>query len=449
MTLAGNKGPEKKSQTATPSPSSSGGGIGPGPLLIAAIALIGGIITPSVLDLWQNHNAEGQGAVHRNLNSDTIVENNDSQHYLFPCNDEILSQYLHDEPVTGLHLFCLEEEASDMVKLTLYPGASGGMEHPPKTVFLPTESWQDRLQETLERYLSISPHGPKRQPYAIFSPMGEKLLLETDRQVNESLLKYGLLLLYEGGQWLWPGVKVGFQRTIQLNLLNYMDDPSLNVTLETLSLRPLVLSVNEFLTPQECDQIRDDAMPSLKYSDVVLMDKDAGRPASDFRTSQSTFLNHAGKPWLRAIEDRTASLVRVPRKHQEYVQVLRYGNGEKYDPHHDFFDPSLYQNDPNTLNLIEHGRRNRLATVFWYLSDVEQGGATTFPKVPGGDPVDFSIACEQGLQVYPVRGKVIIFYSLLGDGSGDDYSLHVSYLGSSSVYSLWFHCLVYQVDCDM
>lgn len=66
------------------------------------------------------------------------------------------------------------------------------------------------------------------------------------------------------------------------------------------------------------------------------MDKDKGRPASDFRTSQTTFLpsNHKA---IIDIDYRTASLVRVPRNHQENVQVLRYGVGEHYDSHHDFF----------------------------------------------------------------------------------------------------------------
>jgi prolyl 4-hydroxylase len=406
---------------------SSSSGVGPLSLLIATISLLAGLITPSLMDLWASHGGNTSAIIQRvllNTQSSSIEPPKDSKSsQLFPCNQETLSKYLHEQPVIGLHLFCLEpsESRRDGVQVTLYPGAAET--DCPKTIVMD----HDQLQEQLEEALSIAPHGPKRQPYAIFSPLGEKLVLETDRHVPiDNLMRYGTLLLYEGGQWLWPGVRPGFKRTIQLDLLNEMDDPSRNVTLETLSLRPLVLSVNEFLTPTECDLIQKEATPSLRYSEVTLMDHDAGRPASDFRTSQSTFLGPNGKPWLRAIEDRTASLVRIPRLHQEYVQVLRYGHGEKYDPHHDFFDPSLYQNDKQTLQLIENGRRNRLATVFWYLSDVEKGGATTFPNVPNGPRVDFSIACQQGLQVYPARGKVIIFYSLLGDGTGDDYSLHVS-----------------------
>jgi prolyl 4-hydroxylase len=66
------------------------------------------------------------------------------------------------------------------------------------------------------------------------------------------------------------------------------------------------------------------------------MDKDKGRPASDFRTSQTTFLK-SDDATILDIDDRTASLIRVPRTHQENVQVLRYGVGEHYDSHHDYF----------------------------------------------------------------------------------------------------------------
>jgi prolyl 4-hydroxylase len=59
------------------------------------------------------------------------------------------------------------------------------------------------------------------------------------------------------------------------------------------------------------------------------MDQDAGRPSSDFRTSQSTFLQNNSHETIKDIDYRTASLVRVPRFHQENVQVLRYGGGEK------------------------------------------------------------------------------------------------------------------------
>ncbi|CAN0471201.1 unnamed protein product [Laminaria digitata] len=53
---------------------------------------------------------------------------------------------------------------------------------------------------------------------------------------------------------------------------------------------------------------------------------------------------------------------------------------------------------------MDGGRKNRMVTVFWYLSDVEEGGETIFPRFGGRTgPVDFS-DCTKGLKIKPVVG---------------------------------------------
>ena len=63
------------------------------------------------------------------------------------------------------------------------------------------------------------------------------------------------------------------------------------------------------------------------------------------------------------------------------LQVLRYQNGEHYHAHHDFFDPKDYANDPYWSSLAAGGARNRMATLFMYLSDVEAGGETILTRI--------------------------------------------------------------------
>ena len=48
----------------------------------------------------------------------------------------------------------------------------------------------------------------------------------------------------------------------------------------------------------------------------------------------------------------------------------RYNHMEHYSAHHDFFDPAAYASSPDMLASVEHGARNRLATVFFYLNNV-------------------------------------------------------------------------------
>ena len=48
-----------------------------------------------------------------------------------------------------------------------------------------------------------------------------------------------------------------------------------------------------------------------------------------------------------------------------YTQVLKYEHLEHYSAHHDFFDPAAYASNKEMLASVEHGAKNRLATVFF------------------------------------------------------------------------------------
>jgi prolyl 4-hydroxylase len=401
-------------------------------ILVAMVSLLAGIVTPTLWNGWlllqddSSPSSPQRELVTPLQERKTLVETRtttitSTATPQYACTDDVLADYLHDFLVPGLHVVCWQDDS-----WTMYPDARH-TNHPQQVVVMDDPSvgsdWPT-LRDALVKHLTLTPTDQFHQPWAIYSPTGERLLDEVapDDKSIARLQDLGLFLVYQGGQWLWPPIRKGYTRHIQL-------DDTHNATLETLSIHPLVLSVQGFLSSQECDTIQQEATPSMQYSSVTLMDHDQGRPASDFRTSQSTFLPSNGNAVLTAIDDRTASLVRLPKSHQEYAQVLRYGHLEKYDTHHDYFDPSLYQKDVNTLNLIGHGRRNRMATVFWYLTTVEQGGETVFPRFDKGPHVSSQLACQQsqsstGLKVKPERGKVIIFYNLTPEGKTDVYSLH-------------------------
>mmetsp|Transcript_24033 Transcript_24033/g.35760 ORF Transcript_24033/g.35760 Transcript_24033/m.35760 type:complete len:557 (-) Transcript_24033:249-1919(-) len=474
--------------------------IGPFYYIVAILSFVAGVYTPSLYSQYSTIFATVTN-IHRTNNATTIATTNvtatneinegsssaketeaatttssiskksNSRRKYVECNDHHLSQFLHDEPIKGLHVLCFptpdEQEQHDqegdvdqnpqMMKIYkyAYSTSSGSatsatdkdiLQHDVPASF-------EELKEYLSTAVNVEMYSRQsvKQPWAIYSTLGKKLVREYDRDVSieksegvsenssssissiiDKLQKHGMVLLFEGGSWLWPGVRIGFERTIEIydhdnGKKSSATDTSIqsqNITLETLSLFPLVLSVKDFISEEECTHVQRKAEPNMQYSGVTLMDRDQGRPASDFRTSQSAFVNSVNDHIMTRLEHRTASLTRVPRVHQEYTQVLRYGKEEKYDAHLDWFDRELYKQDKNTLKLIDNGRTNRLATVFWYLSDVEEGGHTNFPRFnKGPQPWDFT-DCSKGLSVKPQRGKVIIFYSLTADGVGDALSLH-------------------------
>lgn len=72
---------------------------------------------------------------------------------------------------------------------------------------------------------------------------------------------------------------------------------------------------------------------------------------------------------LISVRDYKLQFVSVS-ENGEATQVLRYGPGQKYEGHYDYFFDRV------------HNQRggHRYATVLMYLNNVEEGGETVFPN---------------------------------------------------------------------
>merc|ERR1711865_728116 len=140
------------------------------------------------------------------------------------------------------------------------------------------------------------------------------------------------------------------------------------------------------------------------------MDHDQGKSATEWRTSTQHWLS-GREAMVSQIQTRAARLLMVPRDHQEgSVQVLRYQHKQKYDAHNDYFDMNSYKNQPEMVKAYDNGFKNRLLTLFWYMSDVPEGGETQFP-LANGRKYDFDYKECQGLRVKPKKGSAVLFYS--------------------------------------
>ncbi|CAM9884149.1 unnamed protein product, partial [Ectocarpus sp. 12 AP-2014] len=325
--------------------------------------------------------------------------------------------------VSGFHLACIEEEAGTsgggggVVSVTLFRDGRGegnqtlALQTPPDSGSA-TSVLHAELTETL-RLDDVGPDPPNKFPWAMYTPDGQRRISSL-----EDAIASRLVFIFKGGNFIWPGVEVGHVQTVHgLETLGSID-------MKTLSMEPLVFEARNFLLDEECKHIREKADPHMKPSPVSLMDHDKGKPDTNWRTSTTYFMPSTRDPLLQGIDRRVEEFTRVPKSHQEQVQVLKYDKGQRYTAHHDFFNPKMYQKDERTMKNMDGGRKNRMVTVFWYLSDVEEGGETIFPRYGGRTGrVDFS-DCTTGLKVKPVEGKVAMFYSLKPDGQFDDFSLH-------------------------
>ncbi|KAE9077435.1 hypothetical protein PF010_g23511 [Phytophthora fragariae] len=322
-------------------------------------------------------------------------------------------QYLTDVmPVKGFHVLCIEAPTPDTLKVT---GFKDGMlaNNSVETTTDFDEFAQAVEDELLQFPRPSDEYAQKyKQPAAYFSPDGERL------DKNTSVLQNRIVFLFEGGQFIWPGIRIG-HKTLVKNTFGRGD-----LVMETISMTPLVFSVEEFLRDDEIDVVLELSMPHLAPSGVTLQDGHENRPATDWRTSTTYWLESSSHPVVQDIDKRTADLVKVPISHQESVQVLRYEHSQHYDQHLDYFSVERHRNSPSVLKKIEHGYKNRMITVFWYMSDVAKGGHTNFARAGGLPPPPSNKGCTQGVSVAPKKRKVVVFYSMLPNGEGDPTSLH-------------------------
>ncbi|KAK2001331.1 2OG-Fe(II) oxygenase superfamily protein [Colletotrichum falcatum] len=184
---------------------------------------------------------------------------------------------------------------------------------------------------------------------------------------------------------------------------------------------PLVIYLADFLTPMERGHLLGMASGTFTHSGVI--DASGGKTTHNVRTSQSTSL------WrddvVRCIEERAVAFqgYSIPKTHLEPLQLVKYGKGERYHFHTDWFtDPA---------HTKAHLGGNRLSSFFGYVSAANvTGGGTNFPLLdaPNDDRWCAFIDCdepwENGVTFRPVEGNFVYWENLLIDGSGDHRNLH-------------------------
>jgi len=167
---------------------------------------------------------------------------------------------------------------------------------------------------------------------------------------------------------------------------------------------PKIFVFENLLSEEECDHLLALSIDSLEISGTV--DYETGEDVtSSVRTSQSTYFDHGHDAVITAIEERISQLLDYPAERAESIHIARYGVGQEYKAHHDYFDAS----EPGTAIHLE-GWGQRFATVLMYLNDVEEGGSTAFP--------------ELGLDFMPKKGNAVVFFYSDAFGNVDDRCLH-------------------------
>jgi prolyl 4-hydroxylase len=194
--------------------------------------------------------------------------------------------------------------------------------------------------------------------------------------------------------------------------------------LKVASVTPRVLTIDNFLTEEECHEIiRLGVDKGLKMS--TLHSSATARQSNDTstRSSSNTWLPRDTSSLTEKIYQKAAALTNIdPELFQKFhetsaqhhsiaesLQVVRYRKGEEYTPHHDFVSPPISSRFQGT----------RFATLLIYLNTVTEGGETRFPRAVNNYNAE-------GLEITPKAGSAVLFYNILEDGNVDDLSQHGS-----------------------
>lgn len=168
--------------------------------------------------------------------------------------------------------------------------------------------------------------------------------------------------------------------------------------------KPNVTLFSNLLSHWECDALIEQSREKLR-SPRAGNAPNGQEGLVNSRISSGTYFKIGETPTIAAVESRISRLLNLSVSRGEPTQVRCYAPGEEYKPRYDFFDPS----DSGSQHALGMGGQ-RIATLILYLSDVEAGGATVFPKI--------------GLKIPPRRGFGLLFSYSNSDGELDYQTFH-------------------------
>jgi prolyl 4-hydroxylase len=165
--------------------------------------------------------------------------------------------------------------------------------------------------------------------------------------------------------------------------------------IKVLNRKPWMVLVRNFITEKESSTLLRLTEKGLKRSTDQGEIGDDGfqeQVVSNYRTSSNSWcgVDCETNPTVMNLMERIAELVRIPTQNFESFQVLRYEKTQKYDVHHD-----------GSANDFHMAAGPRVLTFFMYLSDVEEGGETHFPKL--------------NITVRPEKGSALLWPSVQSD----------------------------------
>ena len=233
---------------------------------------------------------------------------------------------------------------------------------------------------------------------------------------------------------------------------------------------PNIFVINQFLSPSDVDYFFTHFISKYKFQPSYV-DDSGGLNSSDsrndgqvprksiknpYRTSTFISLNKQHNARIARLEEKVASLFGCSTKQIEGLQIVRYQSPSQcFQVHHDL---GVFNETTGQVELPNKSiwYQRRIITLFIYLNTVPPsfGGATHFPRCTSrnvqnlavGDcqscpekekleedssrsieqfVSDGSVVCrDDGLRIYPVAGRAVVFSNVLASGLPDPRTIH-------------------------
>jgi prolyl 4-hydroxylase len=157
---------------------------------------------------------------------------------------------------------------------------------------------------------------------------------------------------------------------------------------------PFVVTFENFVAEDEAEALIRTISRWERSTDSGSMNEfgETGRVLSQGRTSSNGWCTGECErhPKVRRVLRKIEEVTEVPSQNYESFQVLKYELNQFYRTHHDY--------GPEDVGLA---CGPRILTFFLYLSDVEEGGETSFPSL--------------GISVKPKKGRALLWPSTLDE----------------------------------
>jgi prolyl 4-hydroxylase len=176
-------------------------------------------------------------------------------------------------------------------------------------------------------------------------------------------------------------------------------------------------TIDNFLSPEECDAIASIADRHLRPSTVTIENND-----KYYRTSRTCDLSLLNNAVVAALDLKIALMLGIRQQYSEGIQAQRYDVGQQFKQHTDYFEPHT---DEFVRFAAERG--NRTWTFMVYLNDGMQGGGTRF------------FAIDRSFE--PQQGQAVLWNNLTVDGAPNPDTLHSGEpvtAGHKVIITKWF-----------